>query len=295
MDQKKIVSIAFIALVLLTLFMFFDNAQKKGLNGKSVSPNILYITQPVTSLSGIVEKIEGNVVSISSRYTLPQTASIVITVMPNQPPIMPTPKTVTVMYKVVISGKTQIVQPPFFIPYLFKAVPAATEPKLSIKDIRVGSSITITSQVDLRTLEGILFEATMVNMPQKTNILHGRISHLDGNTLTIKAFPPIIAGDPMIAVNSAPPVPQEKEYRITLTPDTEISRTSYAAASLSPGGAPSAPKTEKLTLSELKKDMQITVYTDADVTEGIKFNALRIEPMMTAAAPVASTSALPTP
>ncbi|PIV08615.1 hypothetical protein COS52_01745, partial [Candidatus Roizmanbacteria bacterium CG03_land_8_20_14_0_80_39_12] len=61
------------------------------------------------------------------------------------------------------------------------------------------------------------------------------------------------------------------------------------------GGAPSAPKTEKLTLSDLKKDMQITVYTDADVTEGIKFNALRIEPMMTVAAPVASTSALPAP
>jgi len=296
MDQKKIVSIVFIALVLLTLFMFFDNAQKKGLNGKSVSPNILYITQPVTSFSGIVEKIEGNVVSISSRYTLPQTASIVITVMPNQPPIMPTPKTVTVMYKVVISGKTQIVQPPFFIPYLFKAVPAATEPKLSIKDIRVGSSITITSQVDLRTLEGILFEATMINLPQQINILNGKIVRINADILTMKAFPPptMDAFANPAAMDQPQNAPKEKEYTITLTSDTEISRYGYDTT-IALGGAPSAPKTEKLTLSELKKDMQITVYTDADVTEGIKFNALRIEPMMTAAAPVASTSALPTP
>ena len=298
MDQKKIVSIAFIALVLLTLFMFFDNAQKKGLNGKSVSPNILYITQPVTSLSGKVEKIEGNVVSISSRYTLPQTAPIAITVMPNQPPVMPTPQIKTITYKLLVTDKTQISQPPTVVNYLFKPVNTSppVQKKLTIKDIKVGQYITVNSQVDLRTLESTTFEATVINVPQKTTMLNGKISRVNENVLTIQAFPPLAMNafaNPAV-MDTPQNIPKEKEYTIALTSDTEISRYGYDTT-IALGGAPSAPKTEKLTLSDLKKDMQITVYTDADVTEGIKFNALRIEPMMTVAAPVASTSALPAP
>lgn len=300
MDQKKIVSIAFIALVLLTLFMLFDNAQKKGLNGKSVSPNILYITQPVTSFSGIVDKIEGNRITIKQSQTLVQNIAPPAALAANIPlsPI-PTPKTVILTYEVVVSNKTQISQAALSMPYLFKSISPAPAPKLTIKDIKVGTSINVSTQVDLRTLAGTTFEATMINMSQKTTMLNGKISRVDGNVLTIKAFPPTAmnALASPIAMGAPQNAPKEKEYVITLASDTEISRTIYGTA-MTAGEAPSTPKTEKLGLSDLKKDMQITVYTDADVTVGTKFNALRIEPMMTAVAPptpVTSVSATPAP
>lgn len=299
MDQKKIVSIAFIALVLLALFMLFDTAQKKGLNGKSVTPNILYITQPVTFFSGVVDKIEGNRITIKQNQTLGQNIPpppALAAAAPLSP--LPTPKTVVLTYHVVVSEKTQISQAPPFIPYLFKSISPLPPPKLTMKDIKVGTSITVNTQVDLRTLAGNTFEAVMINIPQKTITLNGKISRVDKNMLIIKAFPPqAMSAIAPAAANIPQNTPQEKEFTIMLTSDTEISRTIYGTA-MTVGEAPSAPKTEKLGLSDLKKDMQITVYTDADVTEGTKFNALRIEPMMTPVAPpmpAASASATPAP
>ena len=51
MNHKKIIVIGVIVLGILTLFMFNEPSNK------ALSPNILYMTQPVNSFSGIVDKI----------------------------------------------------------------------------------------------------------------------------------------------------------------------------------------------------------------------------------------------
>ncbi|OIP23808.1 hypothetical protein AUK11_04640 [bacterium CG2_30_37_16] len=292
MNHKKIIVVGIILLGILALFMTVDYKNKNGLNGQTVSPNILYLTSPVNSLSGKVEKIEGNAVSISSQYALLQTAPIAITVMPNQPPVMPTPQIKTITYKLLVTDKTQISQPASNINYLFKTItpsgapgfPTASTPNLTVKNIKVGQYITVNSQDDLRTLLKNTFEATMINLPPIINTLNGKIVNITNNTLTLKAFAPVAAAPPMIALDTAPPTPQEKEYTIYITQDTEISRNVYGT-NMTPGEPPTPPKPEKLTLADLKADMRATVYTVEDVIETQTLTALRIEP-------VASTSPL---
>ena len=292
MNHKKIIVVGIILLGILALFMTVDYKNKNGLNGQTVSPNILYLTSPVNSLSGKVEKIEGNAVSISSQYALLQTAPIAITVMPNQPPVMPTPQIKTITYKLLVTDKTQISQPTANINYLFKTItppsapgfPTASTPNLTVKNIKVGQYITVNSQDDLRTLLKNTFEATMINLPPIINTLNGKIVNITNNTLTLKAFAPVAAAPPMIALDTAPPTPQEKEYTIYITQDTEISRNVYGT-NMTPGEPPTPPKPEKLTLADLKADMRATVYTVEDVIETQTLTALRIEP-------VASTSPL---
>jgi len=292
MNHKKIIVVGIILLGILALFMTVDYKNKNGLNGQTVSPNILYLTSPVNSLSGKVEKIEGNAVSISSQYALLQTAPIAITVMPNQPPVMPTPQIKTITYKLLVTDKTQISQPASNINYLFKTItpsgapgfPTASTPNLTVKNIKVGQYITVNSQDDLRTLLKNTLEATMINLPPIINTLNGKIVNITNNTLTLKAFAPVAAAPPMIALDTAPPTPQEKEYTIYITQDTEISRNVYGT-NMTPGEPPTPPKPEKLTLADLKADMRATVYTVEDVIETQTLTALRIEP-------VASTSPL---
>jgi len=124
----------------------------------------------------------------------------------------------------------------------------------------------------------------MINLPPIINTLNGKIVNITNNTLTLKAFAPVAAAPPMIALDTAPPTPQEKEYTIYITQDTEISRNVYGT-NMTPGEPPTPPKPEKLTLADLKADMRATVYTVEDVIETQTLTALRIEP-------VASTSPL---
>ncbi len=300
MNQKKAVFIGLVALAILVFFMIADYKNKGGLGGGVVSQNILYITQPVMSFSGIVEKIEGNKITVSQKQMLMQTGTaaqmppVAITGVPSP---YPTPKMVTITYQTTLSDRTQISQPAPYISYLFKTGAPGAQEKLTIKDIKVGQNITVNSQSDLRTLSGNVFEAVMINLPQKTNTLNGRISGVEGNSLTIKAFPPLAMGayTRSSAMGTAQNIPKEKEYTITITKDTEISRMIYSTAMMTPGEPPTPPKTEKLAPSDLKKDMQATVYTDADVTQGSSFIALRIEPMIVAITPTTPLMNTPPP
>lgn len=261
MNHKKIIFIGVILLGILTLFMVVDYKNKNGSDGQTVSPNILYLTSPVNSLSGKVEKIEGNVVLISSQYAVPQTAPIAITVMPNQPPVMPTPQIKTITYKLLVTDKTQISQPASNINYLFKTITPGPISKFTIKDIKVGQMITVNSNVDLRILKNNEFEAVEINFPPISNTLNGTIVSVANNVLILKAFAPATSAISEVA-------PSEKEYAINIMQDTEISRMT----------SEEPPKPEKLTISDLKVGTQTTVYTAEDIIYSQTLTAMRIEP-----------------
>lgn len=261
MNHKKVIVVGIILLGILALFITLDYKKKGGLGGQIMSPNILYLTSPVNSLSGKVEKIEGNSVLISNQYTAPQTAPIAITVMPNQPPVMPTPQVKTITYKLLVTDKTQISQPASNVDYLFKTVTPAPISKFTIKDIKVGQMVTVNSNADLRTLKNNEFEAIEINLPPIANTLNGAIVSVANNVLILKAFAPTTATTSEVA-------PSEKEYAINIIQDTEISRMT----------SEEPPKPEKLSLADLKTNMQAVVYTSEDVTETQTLTALRIEP-----------------
>lgn len=256
MNKKKTIIIVDVVLALLALFIVIGYVKKIGLFNPPVSPNILYITQPVYTFSGIVEKIEGNKLLISQKGILT--------------PSLSSKETTTFTYQVVVSDKTRITQPVFYPNYLFRTPPPVR--KLTINDITVGDMVVASSYVDLRTLTDNKFEATMIDLSQRLTVIGGKITHLDRNTLTLKALN--FATIRIVNRGITPPPPQEKEYSVIVTPDTEIS---YYNTHVTPG---TSPKPEKLSLSSLKKDMQVTVYADTDVTKNTKFTALRIVPVI---------------
>jgi hypothetical protein len=243
-----LVSLFFILALLLSLIALKKSSQKKPL-----SPNILYLTSPVYSFSGTVEKIEGKAIYVSQKITENNLPFAPFPPNPNPSPF-PTPKTVTLSYRVLISEKTQISKPPIFINYLFITPTPTAEKKLSINNIKIGQTVTVTTNQDLRTLTSDTFEATTVSLPPIINTLSGKVFEVKKDILIVKAF--------------TPQSPNERDYQIKITKDTEISR-------IGTNGKP-----EKLSLEEIKKEMGVIVYTDEDVTQSQKLTALRLEPIL---------------
>ncbi|MCW1310078.1 MAG: hypothetical protein QXP04_05270, partial [Candidatus Nanoarchaeia archaeon] len=151
MGEKRIIINLIVLLTFLFFFILFKFYNKKDGSTPPISPNILYLTSPVTSFSGKVENIAGTTLFVSNQYDILQTIPVFTTFFPNKPSIIPTPKIKTLTYKVLITEKTQITQPPLNINYLFKTVSPTLPPKLTKKDIKVGQYIYINTQTDLRT------------------------------------------------------------------------------------------------------------------------------------------------
>lgn len=264
--------------ILLIVFLFYSFS-KISLDKQSISPNILALTQPVTFFSGKVEKINGNTLTVtqsvaSSQPMLPPTAN------PSGP--IPTPKITTVTYSVLVTDTTPITQPSA---YMDPTTAATQKPKLTIKDIAVGQFITIYTQSDLRTLKGNSLEATMISLPAIQNSINGTIVDVKGNTLTLKAFPMFNPGE-----TSATP-PQEKNYSITLTSATTVTRPNAQG------------KQDQLALSDLKKDLRVLVVTNQDVSKAQSLTAVKVQLEMvldlTTSSPAViappSPTAIPTP
>ena len=225
-------------------------------SSEKISPNILFLTQPVNMLSGKVEKISGNVATIS---------------------IVSSPTT----YQVLITDQTKIIKPQAYVNS------PAQSGKLSIDDIKIGQYITVNSSVDLRTLSGNRIEATVITLPGVFNTLSGRITDINTGFLTLTTFAPPTSSEILIRMNPFPPA--GKKFMVKLTGATEILQYPSSAPNLVTNlQPPTAPK--KLSLADLKPDMPVTIYTDKDISNSQNLTALRIEPMM---APPASPSTGP--
>lgn len=262
-----------------------------NLSGKNqISSDILLLTQPVTNFSGKVDKIEGNAILVSQQFSQaqPVMAAPPVTTPGQPPPAIPTPlPPKTISYKFVINVTTQISRPPVFISYLLTTpTPPAVE-KLTIKDIKPGQYVTLNTNSDLRTLAGTEVTAASIQLPQIPNSINGKISNISGSTLSVKAFAPNQNGPGMAGAgvaNATIAPPKELTYTVSVTDSTEISRYGQVEPPKD-GSMPKGPVVEKLSLSDLKVDMQLTVFTDVDVSAVQKFTARRIEPTIIIAPP----------
>ena len=284
------------------LINFVNKVKSKRLAGSlSVNQNSLFLTSPVTSFSGKVEKVEGENIFVSQKFSFsPNQNMIAPPVAPpaGTPPVVPpTPITKTLTYKVKVTKNTTFSRPANPVNYLLVTGTPAPPPALSAKDIAVGQTITVSSSKDLRTLTSDEFEAISINLPPITNTISGKITavNVQNNTLVLKAMPP--AGPPQQTTQPS----GEVEYLITVSPQTEISRLKPSEPAKEEA-IPKPPQAEKFSLSDLKVDMQATVYTDVDIASHQKFTALRIEPVIqlpTAAvlvpSPLLPTNSVPPP
>jgi hypothetical protein len=283
-DSKfKVLLILFVVLLLSTLVIggvLFTRKGATGLKpislGQTISPNILYLTQPVYNFSGVVEKTGSDSILVSQNVTLSQMMPPGIPLSGANATIPPTQTPKKLSYTVKITDKTTVTRFSMNVPLLLITPKPPEIPKLSVKDIIVGETVSIQTNTDLRTLSGNTFEAVSINLPQIQNSIMGTITSVESGKITVKP---------------AMPGAQEKEITVTVSADTEISRY------LPMDKDNPMPKPEKLSFSDLTPDMQVTVYTDVDVTKQSSVTALRIEPSSISApmAPPIISPALETP
>ncbi len=246
---------------------------------QTLSSDILFLTQPVMSFSGKVEKVTGNIVTVSQTFTLSETNNMMPPPLVNPiaaPSLIPTPVSKTIIYEFIVSGQTQLTRPEPMVNYLFNTI---TPPpaKLGIGNIKTGQYITLATKSDLRTLNANRVEAVSIQLPQRLNVLNGKIVRVSDSSLIIKAFSP----QAMMPGQASYPAPVEKEYTVIINQDTVISRYGQVAYALTTKPEDMRlPPSEKLGVSDLKTDMQIAVWTAEDVTESKTLTALRLEPNM---------------
>lgn len=259
-------------------FLFRNGASFLGkkTTGSNI-PDILFLTSPVLEFTGKVDKVSGNSIWVSGEYSItpPPTPPNNPTAVPGQViTIPPLPPTKLLTYKVKIASYTVINRPYTAITYLFNKITPTPSPKLTISDISTGQLVTVSTTSDLRTATSKEVEAYAVKLQPIINTLTGKITKIDSkeDLIILKAIPPVRTG-----TKEPTPQPAEKEYAVSITKDTEISRLSPTATAKS-GATPKPPKPLKYEITDLKTDIQITVYSDTDVIDNQKIKALRIEP-----------------
>ena len=264
---KIIILASIITLIPIGVFVFIKYYPNNSIDNRQVSKNILYVSQPVFSFSGKIEKVDGNILTVSRDQAIE--TQIPIT-NPTQAAPIASPKIVKLTYKVIVDDSTQINQPSLPTIYLFRSPTPVNPLKSSVQDLAVDQQINIVSKDDLRTLSSDAFTATLIDLPPKNTSLNGTITKIDNNVIVINATP--LNNVPLIDTSSQRIANTEtKEYIIKINQDTEVSRFE--------GGV--LPKAEKLSFSDLKINMPVVVYTNSDVATGSTFDALRIEPSIT--------------
>lgn len=267
------------------------NLPSQMLSFSKTSPDILLLTNPVTSFSGKIEKVSGDSILVSQKVSSNQMfqagAAAPVNQKPGEPPAaLPTPVVKTLTYKVKVTQNTQINMNQSFIPYLTVSVTPVPPPKLTLQNLKVGQNISIQSAADLRTITNNEFEAQSITL-SITNSFSGKISSVKNNTITVKGN---LMGVIAAAPGSAGEQPKEIEWTVKVTDKTEISRYKQISEMLKPGETAKAPEVEKLSLSDLKPDTMVTVYTNVDAASEKSVEALRIEPQ---AAPLVQQVAPP--
>lgn len=291
--MPKIILATIITVIVLTVAIFGINFLITNKNifpaFQSTSPDILYLTNPVTTFSGTIDAVHGNTITVSQEMTLTQ--SLTAPANPSQAPAKPQTKKIT--YSVLVNDKTIINQSPETIPYLFKQVPVGTASavpamtgNLQINDLKTGQFITINSTTDLRTLLGNQFTATLINVSSKTFFINGKITNINAQEITVLGTTSSI--NMANNANLLQPT-KEKEYTIVANQDTEISSIN-SSADLTKISQPI-----KYSFSDLKANQQVMVYTNDDPGTTNKATALLIRPILTISAttPIASPSAVP--
>ena len=255
MGQKKAVSVGFIMLGVLALFMFFD--YKNNVNRTTISANILYLTQPVTSFTGVVEKKEGNKIIVSQTVLSIQ-----------NPRLSPTPVKLT--YTFLVSKNTSFLRPPVNITFLFTTPPPLKEKKYQLDNITVGSTVTISVLTDLRSLKQPVFEAHNIFLTAAVNTFTGKIIDKKEGVIIIDT-------------------PKNEKVQVYVTDQTEISRYVFTPPVENQPLQPVRP--ERMSFKDLTDGMQVAVYTDKDILTEKNLTAVRIEPIILPKATVTASPA----
>ncbi len=196
---------------------------------KTVPKQIATIPTPVTKVVGRVDRLEGDVLTLTQRF-------------PDG----------NVTFMVSIMPETQIFKPRPFIPYLLKTVHADVPDAMSKSDLTQGTLVTVTTKDDLRqTGIGKPVPATVIEITVYNTSIQGTIAEVNGTSFTMNAaVPPLPPNIPTDTLEQA----KERSYTVTYTTGTtELSRKI-------------AGKAQAVHPDALVPGAAVIVYATSDVT-----------------------------
>lgn len=165
-------------------------------------------------------------------------------------------------FSVKVYQNTEIEKRPIPIPYLFKK--SVQSNKVAFNTLQSGQDVVVYGY---RTDKSFQIDATKIEILPPPNAIQGTITNIQNNKISMRGKPFPSLG----AVNSV-----LKSYNVDINTETEISY--YLPLSTEDPSLP--PEKKKITVSDLKKDMKIVIYTDVDVNTHQTFSAFRIDPQM---------------
>ncbi|MBI5620686.1 hypothetical protein HY949_02835 [Candidatus Gottesmanbacteria bacterium] len=196
---------------------------------KTVPKQIASLPNPVTKVVGRVNKLKGDVLTVTQRF-------------PDG----------DILFTVTITPDTQIIKPRPFIPYLLKTVHADVADVAAPGDLTEGTLVTVTTAKDLReTGVGKPVPASVVEITVYNTSIQGMIAQINGNTFTMNAaVPALLPNIPTTLIDQT----KERTYAVTFaTGSTELSRKI-------------AGRGTRVHPDELKPGAVVTVYATTDVT-----------------------------
>lgn len=224
MKKFIIIGIIFLAVINLTVLSIFILRNRGG----GQQQLFMAITQPVTSIYGKVDSVDGS--------------DIILTV------ISTSGEETNISLRVSVTDETVISQQPDPNSSLQIPPPAGSTPMPTVDSIQEGDMLTVTVKDDLRVLTGAAISAQSVVIASKVQVLEGVITGIDGNVITIRGRN---MSQPFIV--ALPGETNQKQYEISIVGTTDIKETQLSdnpATILEP---------KKLSISDLKTDRSVTV------------------------------------
>jgi hypothetical protein len=246
--------IGLLLIICITLFIIAVLLTYLYLTSKKAVPvmNDALSNQPLYDFTGTIEKISGSVLTVSKK-TFIYEADLVN----GETSIRNEERKTT--YLVTISDKTTIISELPLVPYTLKlATTSAFVAESSLNNLKVGQTVQVISNENLRSLPSNSFVANSVTISAGLTSIMGKVENIESNNLLVKTAPPSY--------------PEEKIFQIEISSDTEI-----VASNIMTDSSDTKEKKLQLPVSVLKKGTTVLVYTDADINQSDKLRALKIE------------------
>lgn len=232
-----IIFVIFLLLILsiaaaLILFRVLPGRGSSLSNSLNISPDILFLTSPVYSFDGVIDKTGTDSITVSKQVSINSIA------MEAGNPALANPEIRKITYTFSITPETRLDKISSFMPtFIPPSTPSAT-PQITLTDFKSGQSVSVISKEDLRTVTSGKTVAVSITKSAGTVTASGIISELTSNLLTLKAGPPSL--------------PEPMDIKISINSQTEI---------ISGSGTTQ----KKASISDLKQGTLVTIYTEDDM------------------------------
>lgn len=215
MEIKRILLIIllFVVLGILGIFMIKYSSPKTP----SISPNVLSLSQPIYSISGMIEKIDNRAIYV-------------------------TDQTYKLTYKIIAGKNTSVLRSPVTIPYLFlnKDTNNTTIPtRITFEDLQVGDMVFISTKQDLRTIVKNEFEPSIISKTTTSNSIQGVITEIGNGIVRVNSSSKIYRVDIPSTAEISSLTPQPTRYffsdlkvgtQITAYTEDDVRRTNDITA-----------------------------------------------------------------